>query len=77
MGALSGSASRVCPLANVLDSTAAGGAFCGSPVLKEARERAKALHREWCAIQQNLSADGGAFDTGVPGSYIRILLKCN
>ena len=47
----------------------------GSPVLKEARERAKALHREWCAIQQNLSADGGAFDTGVPGSYTRILLQ--
>ena len=46
----------------------------GSPVLNEAQERAEALRREWSAIQQNLSADGGAFDTGVPGSHTRIML---
>lgn len=44
----------------------------GSPVLKEARERAEALHKDWSAIQQKLSALGGALDTGAHGRYSRV-----
>lgn len=40
------------------------GLLRGSPVLKEAKERAAALRTEWSAIQQKVSAQHSKFDPG-------------
>lgn len=36
----------------------------GSPVLKEAKERAEALRKEWSSIQRKVSADLSIFEPG-------------